>query len=104
MVEIRGVTEREWKGIDKQVAALMREPTVYQNLPSGMQLGKGKNKGEYYQATDVFFVNEGKRFVYEDRNTGARKVRDNAITYLTLPIHVDEKDIDASSSEFQSSL
>jgi len=99
MVEIRGVTEREWKGIDKQVAQLMREPIVYQNLPSGMQVGKGKNKAEYYQATDVFYVNEGKRFAYEDRNIGARKVRDNAITYLTLPIHVDEKDIDASSSE-----
>lgn len=99
MVEIRGVTEREWKGIDKQVAQLMREPIVYQNLPNGMQLGKGKNKAEFYQATDVFYVNEGKRFAYEDRNVGARKVRDNAITYLTLPIHVDEKDIDASSSE-----
>jgi len=99
MVEIKGVAEREWKGIDKQVAQLMREPIVYQNLPSGMQLGKGKNKGEYYQATDVFYVNEGKRFAYEDRNVGARKVRDNAITYLTLPIHVDEKDIDATSGE-----
>lgn len=99
MVEIRGVTEREWKGIDTQVAQLMREPIVYQNLPSGMQLGKGKNKGEYYQATDVFYVNEGKRFAYEDRNIGSRKVRDNAITYLTLPIHVDEKDIDATSAE-----
>jgi len=99
MVEILGVTEREWKGIDTQVAQLMREPIVYQNLPSGMQLGKGKNKGEYYQATDVFYVNEGKRFAYEDRNVGARKARDNAITYLTLPIHVDEKDIDASSGE-----
>ncbi len=99
MVEIKGVTEREWKGIDTQVAKLMREPIVYQNLPSGMQLGKGKNKGEYYQATDVFYVNEGKRFAYEDRNIGARKVRDNAITYLTLPIHIDEKDIDATSGE-----
>jgi len=99
MVDILGVTEREWKGIDTQVAQLMREPIVYQNLPSGMQLGKGKNKGEYYQATDVFYVNEGKRFAYEDRNVGARKVRDNAITYLTLPIHVDEKDIDATSGE-----
>ncbi|BDI54967.1 MAG: major capsid protein, HK97-like [Lokiarchaeia virus VerdaV4] len=99
MVEIKGVTEREWKGIDKQVAQLMREPIIYRNLPSGMQIGKGKNKAEYYQATDVFYVNEGKRFAYEDRNVGARKVRDNAITYLTLPIHVDEKDIDASSSE-----
>ena len=99
MVDIRGVTEREWKGIDTQVAQLMREPIVYQNLPSGMQVGKGKNKAEYYQATDVFYVNEGKRFAYEDRNVGSRKVRDNAITYLTLPIHVDEKDIDASSSE-----
>jgi len=99
MVEIRGVTEREWKGIDKQVAQLMREPIVYQNLPSGMQTGKGKNKAEYFQATDIFYVNEGKRFAYEDRNTGARKTRDNAITYLTLPMHIDEKDIDASSSE-----
>jgi len=99
MVDILGVTEREWKGIDTQVAQLMREPIVYQNLPSGMNLGKGKNKGEYYQATDVFYVNEGKRFAYEDRNVGARKVRDNAITYLTLPIHVDEKDIDATSGE-----
>ena len=99
MVDILGVTEREWKGIDTQVAQLMREPIVYQNLPSGMQLGKGKNKGEYYQATDVFYVNEGKRFAYEDRNVGARKVRENAITYLTLPIHVDEKDIDATSGE-----
>jgi len=99
MVEIKGVTEREWKGIDKQVAQLMREPIVYQNLPSGMQVGKGKNKAEYYQATDVFYVNEGKRFAYEDRNVGARKTRDNAITYLTLPIHVDEKDIDATSGE-----
>lgn len=99
MVEIKGVTEREWKGIDKQVAQLMREPIVYQNLPSGMQVGKGKNKAEYYQATDVFYVNEGKRFAYEDRNIGARKVRDAIITYLTLPIHVDEKDIDASSGE-----
>jgi len=99
MVEIKGVTEREWKGIDKQVAQLMREPIVYQNLPSGMQVGKGKNKAEYYQATDVFYVNEGKRFAYEDRNVGSRKVRDNAITYLTLPIHIDEKDIDATSGE-----
>lgn len=99
MVDIRGVTEREWKGIDKQVAQLMREPILYQNLPSGMQVGKGKNKAEYYQATDVFYVNEGKRFAYEDRNVGSRKVRDNAITYLTLPIHVDEKDIDATSGE-----
>lgn len=97
--EIKGLTEREWKGIDKQVAQLMREPIVYQNLPSGMQIGKGKNKAEYFQATDVFYVNEGKRFAYEDRNVGARKIRDNAITYLTLPIHVDEKDIDASSGE-----
>ncbi len=99
MVDIRGVTEREWKGIDKQVAQLMREPIVFQNLPSGMNVGKGKNKAEYYQATDVFYVNEGKRFAYEDRNIGSRKVRDNAITYLTLPIHVDEKDIDATSTE-----
>jgi len=99
MVEIRGVTEREWKGIDKQVAQLMREPIVYRSLPSGLQIGKGKNKAEYFQATDVFYVNEGKRFAYEDRNIGARKTRDNAITYLTLPIHVDEKDIDASSGE-----
>lgn len=99
MVEIHGVTEREWKGIDTQVAQLMREPIVYQNLPSGMQVGKGKNKAEYYQATDVFYVNEGNRFSYEDKNTGARKIRDAIITYLTLPIHVDEKDIDASSSE-----
>ena len=99
MVDILGVTEREWKGIDTQVAKLMREPIVYQNLPSGMQVGKGKNKAEYYQATDVFYVNEGKRFAYEDRNVGSRKVRDNAITYLTLPIHVDEKDIDATSGE-----
>lgn len=99
MVEIRGVTEREWKGIDTQVAQLMREPIVYQNLPSGMNVGKGKNKAEYYQATDVFYVNEGKRFAYEDRNIAARKVRDNAVTYLTLPIHVDEKDIDATSEE-----
>jgi len=99
MVEIRGVTEREWKGIDKQVAQLMREPIIYRNLPSGMAIGKGKNKAEYFQATDVFYVNEGKRFAYEDRNIGARKTRDNAITYLTLPIHVDEKDIDATSGE-----
>jgi len=99
MVEIKGLTEREWKGIDTQVAQLMREPIVYRNLPSGMQIGKGKNKAEYFQATDVFYVNEGKRFAYEDRNIGARKTRDNAVTYLTLPIHVDEKDIDASSGE-----
>lgn len=99
MVEIRGVTEREWKGIDTQVAQLMREPIVYQNLPSGMQVGKGKNKAEYFQATDILYVNEGKRFAYEDRNIGARKIRDNAVTYLTLPIHVDEKDIDATSGE-----
>lgn len=99
MVEIHGVTEREWKGVDTQVAALMREPIVYQNLPSGMQVGKGKNKAEYYQATDIFYINEGNRFSYEDKNTGARKIRDNIITYLTLPIHIDEKDIDASSSE-----
>ena len=99
MVDIRGVTEREWKGIDTQVAQLMREPIVYQNLPSGMQIGKGKNKAEYFQATDIFYVNEGKRFAYEDRNVGSRKIRDNAITYLTLPIHVDEKDIDATSGE-----
>ncbi|BDI54900.1 MAG: major capsid protein, HK97-like [Thorarchaeia virus VerdaV2] len=99
MVDIKGLTEREWKGIDKQVAQLMREPIVYQNLPSGMQIGKGKNKAEYFQATDVFYVNEGKRFAYEDRNIGARKTRENAVTYLTLPIHVDEKDIDASTGE-----
>jgi len=99
MVEIHGVTEREWKGVDKQVAQLMREPIVYQRLPSGMQVGKGKNKAEYYQATDVFYVNEGNRFSYEDKNTGARKIRDAIITYLTLPIHIDEKDIDASSGE-----
>jgi len=104
MVEIKPLTEREWKGIDTQVAQLMREPIVYQNLPSGMQIGKGKNKAEYFQATDIFYVNEGKRFAYEDRNTGARKTRDNAITYLTLPIHVDEKDIDASSGEGITSL
>ena len=99
MVEIHGVTEREWKGIDTQVAQLMREPIVYTNLPSGMQVGKGKNKAEYYEATDIFYVNEGNRFSYEDKNTGARKIRDQIITYLTLPIHIDEKDIDASSSE-----
>jgi len=99
MVEIHGVTEREWKGIDTQVAQLMREPIVYQNLPSGMQIGKGKNKAEYCKATDIFYVNEGNRFSYEDKNTGARKLRDAIITYLTLPIHIDEKDLDATSSE-----
>ncbi|BDI54856.1 MAG: major capsid protein, HK97-like [Lokiarchaeia virus VerdaV1] len=99
MVEIHGVSERQWKGIDTQVAQLMREPIVYTRLPSGMQIGKGKNKAEYFQATDIFYVNEGNRFSYEDKNTGARKIRDAIITYLTLPIHIDEKDIDASSSE-----
>jgi len=99
MVEIKGVSEREWKGIDKQVASLLREPIIFQRLPGTLQLGKGKNKGEYYQATDVFYVNEGNRFSYEDKNTGARKVRDAIITYLTLPVHVDEKDIDATSTE-----
>lgn len=99
MVEIRGVTEREWKGVDKQVAQLLREPIVFQRLPAGLNIGKGKNKAEYFQATDIFYVNEGNRFSYEDKNTGARKTRDNIVTYLTLPVHVDEKDIDATQSE-----
>lgn len=95
----RLLSEAQWRAIDKLVGEYLREEPTLLNMIPTVRIKEWTNIADYAAPTSMDVIRHGQNFHYEQANTASRKWNANPIDYVTAPVYISEKDLNASTND-----